>query len=75
MKEDKNLEQDLNNGNEKLHISDVSHSLSKIDIERQIKGYIGLRNMARNHGENETVEKFDKLINDLKLELENSNCG
>ena len=75
MEEDKNLEQNLDKSNEKLHISDVSHTLSKTDIERQIKGYIGLQNMARNHGENETVEKFDKLINDLKLELEKLNCG
>jgi hypothetical protein len=43
---------------------------SKLDIERQIKGYIGLRNMARNHGENETVEKFENLINEKIKEIE-----
>jgi len=72
---EKNKSDNDNNTDKKLNISDVSHSLSKIDIERQIKGYIGLRNMARNHGENNTVEKFDKLINDLKLKLEKLNCG
>lgn len=54
---------------EKNTNKDVNHNLSKTDIEQQINGYIGLRNMARNHGEIETVKKYDKLINDLKLYL------
>lgn len=41
----------------------------KKEIERQIKGYIKLRDLAINHGETETVDKFDKLINELKTEL------
>lgn len=63
------------NENGKLPIHSVNHSLSKTDIERQIRGYIGLRNMAINHNENETADKFDKLIDDLKIELEKLNCG
>jgi len=55
-------------------ISDVNHSLSKADIERQIKGYIGLRNLAIYHNENEAVENFDKLINDLEMEKSKLNC-
>jgi hypothetical protein len=45
----------------------------KLNIERQIKAYVRLRNMARNHGENETAEKFDKLINELNVELKKYN--
>lgn len=43
--------------------------ISKSDIKRQIKGYIGLRNMATNNGEMETVSKLNKLIEDLNFEL------
>ena len=43
--------------------------INKIDIERQIRGYIGLRKLAEYKNEKETVEKFTKLINDLKVEL------
>jgi len=48
----------------------MGRKINKSILEKQIKGYIGLRNLARNHGEIETAEKFDKLIGELKLELE-----
>lgn len=46
------------------------NSLSKSDIERQIKAYIGLKNVAIVHGEKKTAKEFDKLIDELKITLE-----
>ena len=42
---------------------------TKEDIEKQINGYRSLMNLAKHHAEPETVEKFKKLISELKDDL------
>jgi hypothetical protein len=64
MKEDKNLEQNLDNSNEKLHISDVSCSID--DIKKWVDSEIGY------YDECDTVEDaIDDMLHDFKTHFLN----
>jgi hypothetical protein len=68
MKEDKNLEQNLDKSNEKLHISDVIHSISPQILKELYQmgfndGWNEMSNTEYSH--DSEVKGFDKVIEEL----------